>query len=164
MMRLLVAYGSKHGSTEAVARAIASTLSRSGNAVEVHSAETVDDVGDYDAVVLGGAIYMGRLHRSARRFLELHRDAIAEVPLAVFAMGPQSLDKEAESRAQLQHALDRARVAPDTVAIFGGVIDPTQLHFPFNHLPETDQRDWKAIEEWALEFAAIVEAQAPLRV
>jgi len=164
MMRVLVAYGSKHGSTEAVARAVASTLGRTGNPVEVHSAETVDDVDGYDAVVLGGALYMGRLHRAARRFLELHREALARLPLAVFALGQQSPEHEPESRAQLQHALDRAKVAPDTIAIFGGVIDPEQLHFPFNHMPETDGRDWKAIEEWALAFAATVDAQEPLRV
>ena len=164
MKRILVAYASKHGSTEEVAREIASTLRRGGNIVYVHGAETVADLSSYDAVVLGGALYMGRWHRDARRFIESHREALARVPFAVFALGPPSMEKEADSREQVQHALDRAEVAPDCVAIFGGVIDPAKLRFPFNHMPETDQRDWTAIEEWALEIAAIVEDQEPVRV
>jgi menaquinone-dependent protoporphyrinogen oxidase len=159
MKRCLVAYASKHGSTEDVAREIASTLRRSGNIVYVHDAETVSDLSGYDAVVLGGALYMGRWHRDARAFVELHREALAHVPFAVFALGPASMEKEAGSRKQLQHALDHAQVAPDTVTIFGGVVEPAKLRFPFNHLPKTDARDWPAIERWALEVLRLVDQE-----
>jgi menaquinone-dependent protoporphyrinogen oxidase len=164
MKRLLVAYASKHGSTEDVAREIASTLRRGGNVVYVHAAETVADVSSYDAVVLGGSLYMGRWHRDARRFLDLHHDALERVPFAVFALGPSSMEKAADSRKQLQHALDGAHAAPDVVAIFGGVIDPARMRFPFNRMPEADARDWKAIEQWALDVLGLVEDQEPLRV
>jgi menaquinone-dependent protoporphyrinogen oxidase len=159
MKRILVAYASRHGSTEEVAREIACTLRRGGNIVYVHGAETVADLSSYDAVVLGGALYMGRWHRDARRFLEQHHDALERVPFAVFALGPQSMAKEADSRRQLQHALDHAQAAPDTVAIFGGVIEPAKLRFPFNHMPETDARDWPAIEEWALDVLSLLERE-----
>jgi menaquinone-dependent protoporphyrinogen oxidase len=159
MKRIVVAYASKHGSTEDVGREIASTLRRGGNIVYLHGAETVADLSSYDAVVLGGALYMGRWHRDARRFLELHRSALERMPFAAFALGPPSLEKEADSRKQLQYALDRAHVLPDTVAIFGGVIDPARLRFPFNHMPRTDARDWPAIEQWALEVLQLVERE-----
>jgi menaquinone-dependent protoporphyrinogen oxidase len=159
MKRLLVAYASKHGSTADVAREIASTLRRGGNIVYVQNAEAVTDLSSYDAVVLGGALYMGRWHRDARAFVELHHEALARVPFAVFALGPASMDKEAGSRKQLQHALDRAEAAPDAVAIFGGVIDPAKLRFPFNHMPATDGRDWPAIERWALDVLQLVEQE-----
>ena len=159
MKRILVAYASKHGSTEDVAREIASTLRRGNNIVYVHGAETVADLSSYDAVVLGGSLYMGRWHRDARRFLDLHRDALARVPFAVFALGPPSMEKEADSRKQLQYALDQAHVAPDNVEIFGGVIDPAKLRFPFNHMQKTDGRDWPAIEQWAIEVLQLVERE-----
>jgi menaquinone-dependent protoporphyrinogen oxidase len=159
MKRILVAYASKHGSTEDVAREVASTLRRGGNIVYVHGAATVADVSTYDAVVLGGALYMGRWHRDARRFLELHHEALTRVPFAVFALGPPSLEKEAGSREQLQHALGRGHAEPDAVAIFGGVVDPAKLRFPFNHMPETDARDWEAIERWALDVLRLVERE-----
>ena len=35
------------------------------------------------------------------------------------------------------------------MAIFGGVVDPAKLHFPFSHMDATDARDWDAIHTWA---------------
>ena len=126
-------------------------------------AAEVGHVRHCDAVVLGGALYTGRLHKDARRFLDRHRDALAQRPLAVFALGPRTPESTdvAASRAQLDRALRSAHVVPDAVAIFGGVIKPAELHFPFNRMPASDARDWAAIEAWAAEIAARF---APARV
>ena len=56
----------------------------------------------------------------------------------------------ADHRGQLDHALanfPELRLA--TVAIFGGVVDPGKLRFPFNRMPASDARDWTAIRTWA---------------
>jgi hypothetical protein len=42
---------------------------------------------------------------------------------------------------------------PQTVAIFGGVIDPGELRWPFNRMKPSDARDWSAIRAWATELA-----------
>lgn len=155
MSRVLIAYASKHGSTEAVARAIATRLRSKGLHVDVRAAAIPTDAGAYDAVVLGGSLYMGRLHADARRFLLRNRPALESIPFAVFALGPLSMDNAAGSREQLDRALGRAEVAPSVVEIFGGVVEPAKLRFPFNHMPETDVRDWAAIESWADELATL---------
>ncbi len=153
---LLVAYATKHGSTQQVADAIAATLRTKGIAVETRSAADVTDLYSYDGVVLGAALYMGRIHADARRFLRRHCKALEGMPLAVFAMGPLT-DQESQvegSRKQLQHALSKLpRVQPVATAIFGGVVDPSELQFPFNHMPASDARNWEQIERWALEIA-----------
>ncbi len=149
--KILVAYATKHGSTQEVAEAIAGTL-RERFAVDVRPAGEVRRVDEYDGVVLGGSIYMGRWHHDALRLLKRNAGAFATVPLAVFAMGPDSLEekKVAESRAQLEHALRRVpEVHPARVAIFGGVVHPQEHGFPFNKLPEVDARDWTAIGHFA---------------
>jgi menaquinone-dependent protoporphyrinogen IX oxidase len=52
-------------------------------------------------------------------------------------------------------ALDKfPEQSPRSAAIFGGVIDPTKLRFPFKRLPANDARDWEAIACWADEIAA----------
>jgi len=97
------------------------------------------------------------LHQDARRFLTRHRQALAERPLAVFAMGPRTLGEEdvAESRRQLDHDLAKFReLEPVAVAIFGGVVDPAKLRFPFKRMPASDARDWDAIHAWADEVAS----------
>ena len=74
-------------------------------------------------------------------------------PVAIFALGPKTAEERdlAESRSQLDRALRGVEHA--TVAVFGGVIDPTKLRFPFNRMPPSDPRDWDAIAAWADEVA-----------
>lgn len=163
---LLVAYATKHGSTHQVAEAIAAMLRTQGLAVDTRPAADVTDLDSYDGVVLGGALYMGRLHADARHFLRRHGKALEAMPLAVFAMGPLT-DEETQvegSRKQLQQALSKVpRVHPVSTAIFGGVVDPSELHFPFNYMPASDARDWQLIESWAREVG-LVFAQSPVAV
>jgi menaquinone-dependent protoporphyrinogen oxidase len=154
---ILVAHASKHGSTHEVADAVAATLREHGLATNVQAAAEVDHLEGYDGVVLGAGLYMGRVHPDARRFLKHHGRALEGLPVAVFAMGPLTLsEKDVQgSEKQLQHALDKVpSVHPIATAVFGGVIHQEELHFPFSHMPETDARDWTAIEAWAHQVAA----------
>jgi menaquinone-dependent protoporphyrinogen oxidase len=151
---ILVAFATKHGSTQEVAEAVSATLRGCGDAVDVAAAADVKRVDDYDLVVLGAALYAGRLHRDAVRFLGRHHEALATRPLAVFAMGPKTLaaSEVAASRAQLERVLDCFReLEPTSIAIFGGVIDPADHRFPFSRLPASDARDWDAVAAWARE-------------
>jgi menaquinone-dependent protoporphyrinogen oxidase len=152
MDEILIAYATKHGSTHEVAEMIAGRLAEAG--VETHTlpADRVRGLDEYSAVVLGAPLYMGRLHRDARAFLRRHQKALAERPLAVFALGP--LNDEPEqwdgARKQLYGTLAHfPGVEPITVGLFGGAIVPETLHFPFSHMPAGDLRDWDAIQDWA---------------
>jgi menaquinone-dependent protoporphyrinogen oxidase len=148
--RVLVAYASNHGSTREVAEAISGSLEKAGVQADVRPAVDVRELGDYDAVVLGAPIYMGRWQRHAHAFLRHHRDELAARPLAVFALGPlHDTPKEwSEARTQLDTALARHDVHPRVVELFGGRVDPAHLHFPFSKIPPGDARDWTAIAAW----------------
>jgi menaquinone-dependent protoporphyrinogen oxidase len=155
-MTLLIAYGSKRGSTREVAEAIAKKLAEGEREVELRRAADVDDLTPYDGVILGGSLYFGRLHGDVVRFLAKHRRTLSELPVAVFALGPTTVEPNdlAASRAQLDKALEKARgVEPQSVAVFGGVIDPTKLRFPLSRMSPSDARDWDAIDAWADEIA-----------
>jgi menaquinone-dependent protoporphyrinogen oxidase len=153
---ILVAYASKKGSTAEVATFLGKRLRERGLVADVRRAAEVEDLAFYDGVVLGGSLYFGRWHDDARAFLNRFRTALADRPLAVFALGPKtaSEDDVAESRTQLDRALGDAE--PTTVAVFGGVIDPAKLRFPLNRMPASDARDWTAIAAWADEIASLV--------
>jgi len=150
--RFLVAYATKHGSTEEVAAAIAAALLAAGAEVQVQPARKVRDLSPFDAVVLGAPLYAGRWHRDAHGFLKRHRRSLEQLPLAVFALGPRKPASEgtwATSQAQLDNALLRdSWLAPVGVALFGGVDPPKVKH------ERRDQRDWAAIRAWAGELAA----------
>jgi menaquinone-dependent protoporphyrinogen oxidase len=152
---MLVAYGSKHGSTEKVAEAITENLKHAGRDVELRRAADVEDLTRYDGVVLGGSLYFGRWHRDAVRFFSKHRRELSELPVTVFALGPQSAEPQdlAKSRAQLDKALQKVpEVEPRSIAVFGGVIDPAKLRFPLSRMPSSDARHWNAIEAWTDEI------------
>jgi menaquinone-dependent protoporphyrinogen oxidase len=154
---VLVAYASKHGTTREVAESIAMTLGRSGLTVEIEEARRVRDITRYDAIVVGGGLYMGKWHADARRLLKRHRRELAGMRLAVFGMGPDSLEesKVAESGKQLDRALAATpELEPIAVAIFGGALEPESWRFPFNRLPAFDARNWDAIQGWATDVAA----------
>ncbi|WIX98519.1 flavodoxin domain-containing protein [Amycolatopsis mongoliensis] len=148
-MDVLVAYATKNGSTREVAEAIAAALHEHAAGVELRPASQArESPAGRDLVVLGGALYSGRWHRDAHRFLKRHRrELTAGVPLAVFGMGPRTGDEEAwrRSRAQLDRALaKRSWVNPVAVAVFGGVDPPGRTK-----RERRDMRDWDAIRDWA---------------
>jgi menaquinone-dependent protoporphyrinogen oxidase len=154
--RVLVAYATRKGSTREVAEAIAAQLETDGVRTVVQPARARVDVRTFDGVVLGGALYTGRWHHDARRFLRRNRRMLRTLPVAVYGMGPSTADEHAmgKSLGQLERALEHTRdVAPVAVAVFGGVIDPARLRFPFNRMPPSDARDWDAIAAWADEVA-----------
>lgn len=153
---ILVAYGTKHGSTREVAEAVAETLRAHELAVETHAAGQVEDISPYSGVVIGGAIYMGRWHPEALAFMRRHRRALSVRPVAAFGMGPRTLDAAdvESSGAQLARALAKVpEVDPFAVAVFGGVVDPRALRFPLNRMPASDARDWDEIRGWSAGLA-----------
>ena len=157
-MTLLVAYGSKRGSTQEVAEAVAERAARRGREVDLRRAADVDDLTPYDGVVLGGSLYFGRWHEDASSVpVEVPRGAVGRSRGGLRARAPRLRESKdlADSRAQLDKALRKSpggRAAP--VAVFGGVIDPSKLRFPLNRMPASDARDWDAIDAWADELPA----------
>jgi menaquinone-dependent protoporphyrinogen oxidase len=153
---VLVVYATRYGSTASVARAVGDRLGQHGLRVDLSPAHEIDSVRPYDAVVIGGALYMGRWHRDARRFVHRHRAALTRIPVAVFGMGPISgTEPDVDgSREQLERALTHVpELVPIDVAIFGGVIDPARLHSPLSRMQAYDGRDWDEIERWSDELA-----------
>ena len=150
--RVLITYGSKHGSTAETANAIAGMLRERGLEVDVSEAARVQSLEGYDRLVLGGSIYMGRWHPDARDFVKRFAAELSTKPVAIYAMGPKTSEPDdlAAAREQLDANLRKLPdVGADPVAIFGGVINPAELHFPFSRMPATDARDWQQIEEFA---------------
>jgi menaquinone-dependent protoporphyrinogen oxidase len=93
-MTVLVAYGTKGGSTAEIAEWIGDELRSAGLAAEVRPAGEVSDVSAYDAFVLGAAVYAAGWHNDARQFAHRFADTIPPRPVWLFSSGP--LDASAD--------------------------------------------------------------------
>lgn len=94
MPRVLVAYSSKTRSTAEIAEAIADEIRRSGIEAVAADVHERPDARDFDAVVLGSALYIFRWRRGARAFARRNARALLERPLWMFSSGP--FDRSAE--------------------------------------------------------------------
>ena len=162
--KILVAYASRAGATGGVAEAIGEVLCDAGTAVDVRLAKDVTDVSPYRAVVVGSAIYMGRWMSEAVKFVETHRDALGQMPVAYFTVCLTMKDDTEENRRTVAAYLDPVRevVQPLDVGLFAGRLDLTKLPFLYRLIikamkqPEGDYRNWEAIRAWAGELVPLL--------
>lgn len=155
---VLVTWVSRYGSTEEVAHAIADDLLKQGLAVQAQPLSEGIALDRYDAVVLGCALYMGRIHKDARHFLASHADELRHRPVAIFVLGPVHADAKEFAGAERQLRKELAKFpwfTPVAQQVIGGRFSPDKLGFPFSvlpplrKLPPSDARDWDAIHAWA---------------
>jgi menaquinone-dependent protoporphyrinogen oxidase len=161
-MRILVSVATRHGSTGQIADRIAAELRLSlpGCQVDLLPAAAVDDVTQYEAVVLGSAVYFGRWLAEARRAAS----RIARQPARLvwlFSSGPVEDLAKPEPLARGLADLVAATQAREH-RIFAGRLDRNRLRFTertvlrARGMAGRDLRDWDAITAWAAQIAVLL--------
>ncbi|WP_016932412.1 flavodoxin domain-containing protein [Rhodococcus sp. R1101] len=158
-MKVLVSVASRHGSTAEIATALAASMRHRGAQVDVNAPEHVDDLGAYDVVVLGSAVYRGRWLRSAREFAERYASELRERDVYLFSSGPV-----ASGGRRVDTSYDACAVAERVAACehrtFPGKLDPAVLGTGERMVvrmfgaPSGDFRDWDAIGAWGARIVA----------
>lgn len=160
-MRVLVAYGTKRGGTEGLARAVGLGLEEAGHTVDVLPAQRIESLDRWEAVVVGGALYAWFWQREARRFVKRHVEELQQLPVYFFSSGP--LDFSARDR-ELPPPGSVARLAKLVGAqrhkTFGGRLMPEANAGA--GLPRSDFRDLPATRAWGREVGAALATQ-PVR-
>jgi menaquinone-dependent protoporphyrinogen oxidase len=155
---ILLAYATRYGSTQEVAETITAALREAGLEVDIQLMQEVRTLDNYDAVVLGAALYSTRWHPDAHQFLSQHQEALQQRSVAIFALGPIATGDAAmrRSRRQLDRDLEKYPwLKPVALEMFVGKYDPSKLGF-FDRLlsSASDHRDWEAIRAWANALSA----------
>jgi menaquinone-dependent protoporphyrinogen oxidase len=167
MTRVLIAYGSKRGSTGEIAKAIGWTFEEMGLEVDVRPAAEVEDVGSYGAVVLGGAVYMNQWHRDARRFGRRFAGALRDRPVWLFSSGPLDLTAEESKIHPVAFVAKLAeRIAARDHATFGGRLASHPSGFAASAMAERlagDYRNFAEIRAWASRIGREIDAGSRLR-
>src|SRR5690625_2050705 len=97
-MKILVATASTYGSTREIGDHIAGVPRRAGHDVHTRDIDAVTTL-DYDAVVVGTAIYIGRPLTAARKFTARLERELGGKPVWVFASGMKNITRDQIGRA-----------------------------------------------------------------
>ena len=176
-MSVLVAYGTKWGSTEGVAKELASIVAEKGHEVQLLDLrDEIDlDLEPFDLVVLGSGIAYGSWSKGAQRFLDNNSKALSRKRLALFACcGDLLFDPIKADEHEKKYLLDIASkhgLQPYGVGLFGGVLDFNRYSFLVKGILSMrnagrkdmeekgidtslpyDFRDWEQIRRWGREL------------
>jgi menaquinone-dependent protoporphyrinogen oxidase len=174
--RILIAYDTIHGSTAEVADKIGNELCSRGFTVDVRFVGNTSSIEEYDAVILGSAIYEFTWLPDARRFLKNYYAALSSKPVAVFIVCSAMYQDTPDSRDAVRKAfvtplLTRyPAISPLSIGLFGGAVDfNTNRYNLFEKIvlrilgkalgfkDSADWRDWDYISDWAQEVGDLVE-------
>ena len=161
--KVLVAYATKLGATAGIAEAIGAELSAAVTPVDVRDVTEVGSIDEYDAVVLGSAIYLRRWRPEAVQFLRKYADELGDRHVWLFHSGPVGPDREQtqEMPANVHRLARRIGAAPATT--FAGRLEPaTAKGFLAGRMARSDTggdyRDWETIRAWAADVSAAIHA------
>jgi menaquinone-dependent protoporphyrinogen oxidase len=159
-MKVLIAVASRHDATRGIAEVIAGELEWSGFEVDFRDADAVANLADYEAVVLGSAIYTGGWLAEAKHLVKFNGPALRKIPVWLFSSGPigtddaKTLDDPPEVTELIQESGAREHMT------FPGRLDKQNLGVAERSVsrvvqaPEGDFRDWEAVRQWARSIAA----------
>ncbi len=157
--RILVAFATKYGATREIAEKIGRVLQQAGFAVDVLPAERAGELREYQAVVLGSAVYAGSWRKEAVQFLTDHEQSLVKCPVWFFSSGPTGEGDPVElmkgwTFPEAQKPIAE-RIQPRDMALFHGEIDTQKLNFGEKLIvkglraPTGDFREWESVTAWA---------------
>jgi menaquinone-dependent protoporphyrinogen oxidase len=155
------------GGTAGLADMVGAALRRHGVDVDIHPAAAVPSVAGCDVVIVGGALYNGRWHRDARRFVTRHRRELRSRPVWLFSSGPLG---DAEQRPDIPPVRGVAKLMDRVGArgheTFGGRLAPDAPGFFAQAMVKTWAGDWRdpeQVERWVAGIVTELQTTAPSR-
>ena len=168
-MAVLVGYASANGSTRGIAERIAARLGEKGYRVAIQAVDEIDDVGAFEAVVVGSAIQDGAWLPAGADFVHRNLVALGARPVWLFSVGlvgesssafprPIAAQLRALRREPKELAGFRKAIRAREHAVFAGAIQrddwprADRLIFKAMRGRYGDHRDWDDIDAWTDEI------------
>jgi menaquinone-dependent protoporphyrinogen oxidase len=178
---VLIAYGTRYGATAGTSEEIGKILREKGFDVKIVNVreEKVKDVSEYDLIVVGSGMRMGKWVGEAEDFLKKFRKELEQKRLAIFVSTMKTVSEREGKRddvvemrkVALEDKVAQYNLHPIALGFFGGVLDFNKMGFFFRRtmgflkpqlqkdgFKETqpdlyDLRDWDEIRSWVAELA-----------
>ncbi|EFW91540.1 flavodoxin/nitric oxide synthase [Haladaptatus paucihalophilus DX253] len=179
MARVLVLYGSTEGQAATVAERVAEVLETSGHdpaVVHIRHRPESFDLMDYDAVVVGASVHMGKHQKYVTRYVKKHADELNRLPSAFFSVSLAAAEGSEEgwehAREYVAEFLSETGWNPDETAVVPGALKYSQYgtlkRFVMKQIAkrmggDTDTAhdyeytDWNEVEGFTADFAGSLE-------
>jgi menaquinone-dependent protoporphyrinogen oxidase len=188
MTEALIVYGTRYGATASTSQDIGETLRQEGLDVKVVNLkeEKVKDITNYELVIVGSGIQMGKWTKEPEGFLKTFQKDLAQKKVALFVCcgNAQPLsekdrkpeDIEKARRKYLEEKATKYNLQPVASGFFGGVYNFNKVPWLFRKFmaevklqleaagfKETepgvyDTRDLNAIRSWTKEVARLTQS------
>ena len=163
-MRILVAHASRMGGTAEIAERVGRRLREAGFEVDVHACADAPAATEYDAIIVGSALYTRRWERAAVDYLKANTAGLAARPTWLFHSGPCGDGAEDQSvpvGGTVRRLSDRIGASAPTT--FGGRLDQAHATTRIQRWMTSgssagDWRDWDRIDTWATGIAEQLKA------
>jgi len=186
MSRALIVYGTRYGATAETSKVIAETLRQEGFEVEVVDAKKgkVQSINDYDLIIVGSGIQMGKWTGEPESFLRKYQEELSRKKVALFVScgsanplseGEQKKKEMDEGkRKYLDEKATKYRLKPVAMGFFGGCYDFNKMSWFFKRTLSSikpklegagfkesktgvyDLRNLNDIRNWAKEVAILL--------
>jgi len=183
MSRILVLYASHYGQTRTIAEHIAGRLGGQGHEVELADAQVgirgTPPPEDYDAVVIGSRVEMGRHATDIVAYLRMHLEMLREMPTAFFSVSMAAAKPSAgpDPNGYTSTLFEELRWHPRCVAAIAGGLPyrkygwlmrfvMKRISRSAGHTTDTSRdhefTDWRRVDAFADELAALVRREEQL--
>lgn len=181
-MKALIVYATRYGATALTSQEIAKILREENFEVKVVDAkkEKIKDISEFDLVIVGGGLKMGKWTRESDDFLKDFQKDLTQKKVAIFVSSAmkslferqgKTEDLQKIKKSYLDDEALKYNLHPISLGLFGGVWDKDKMGFLFRRtlgvlikqfdavgFKETspgfiDTRDLEEIHKWTEELA-----------
>jgi menaquinone-dependent protoporphyrinogen oxidase len=164
--KVLIAYASKYGATKEIAEKIGEVLKGEGLTADVLPVKSVKNLADYQAAVIGSAVYIAQWYKPTTNFLKKNENALAAMPVWLFSTGPSGKGDPVELLKGWKYPVAQQplidRINPKDTAVFHGCLNTEKMSSLEKWVVKRvggdtgDFRDWDMITKWAKGIAKAV--------
>ena len=127
-IKILVAFGSKYGSTSEIAERIVTTLREKGIMVDTLNLNTQKfqsqfNIEKYTGFIIGSGIYVGRWTSEIDKFIAKNSSLLKQKTLAAFVVCGEAKNREKKEKSRINFVekyLDKWQISPDLWGYCGG--------------------------------------------
>jgi len=127
--RVLIAYGTRYGSTEEISQEIAKTLKEKGLEFELFNlgegkSKNWPQLDDFDGVIIGTSLKINSWKKQVKSFIEKNRVVLKKRKLGVFTCGAYAIAEPAEAKKDIaKRLMKKFELKADIYDAFGGILD-----------------------------------------